>query len=269
MADESNSDLASIAGEVKTAMLGRFNSPFLGAFIVSWLVWNHRLVFVLFSGLSVPERFRYIDETLYPTVETFLCLNVGGPLLSALAYIFLLPWPTEWVHKWNLHRKQRLWYAEQVAEGKRLLTHEESQTIRAENLKLKSSLNQRRQELVNSETRAATLAMLGLDRLKRDALERVHTAYLTSQPFIIEGSGSQVAKKIIFRDEGAAEFEGSSGNVRWSFHEGKVHLYDADQEKGRLGHVQFNQSSLAFEGQLTEFGHVRIKGAYSARAFAG
>ncbi len=52
MSDEAQNTLDAVKEEIKSAVSSRFNSPLLGTFIVSWLAWNHRLIFVLFSSLE-------------------------------------------------------------------------------------------------------------------------------------------------------------------------------------------------------------------------
>lgn len=267
MADDTTGGLDTVKEELKAAIAGRFASPFLGAFTVSWLVWNHRLVFVLFSGMAVADRFQYIDEKLYPTLVSFLVLNIGGPLVSALAYIFLLPYPTEWVHKWNLNRKLRLRYAELHADGHRLLTASEADAIRAENVSLKNTLNKRRGELAREQIKVAALSMKNLERRSRDDIEQAYTAYLLSQPFVLESSNAQYGSKVVFRDDGSLEIGNFPGNIRWAYSDQKVHLFDSDAERGKMGFLEFNQLANVFEGILQTFNAVKLRGVYHSTDF--
>lgn len=268
MAEESNGTLELIKEQVKAAVVERFNSPFLGAFIVSWLLWNHRVFFVLFSDLSIDARFHYIDERLYPTVGSFLALNLIGPLASALAYIFLLPWPTEWVHRWNLQRKLRLWYSEKEAEGSRFLTQVESDELRSQISDLKDKLNTRRIELLKAHRRAKALSMKMTAGLHEEDQREIHSKYLTSQAFVLEAGSSAGSSALwTFAVDGALDIKGFAANTRWHFADGKVHVYNADEGGGSMGYLTFNQATNKFEGTLSHFGGARLKGIAHAVDF--
>jgi len=261
MSEDPTGTLELIKEQVKAAVLDRFNSPFLGAFIVSWLLWNHRVFFVLFADLSVDERFHYIDERLYPTVGSFILLNLVGPLASALAYIFLLPWPTEWVHRWNLQRKLRLWYSEKRAEGSRFLTQVESDELRSQVSALKDKLNNSRIEVAVAQRRTKAMAMKSLAYCDENEQRDIHMEYLTSQGFSLESGISSGNRSLwTFGRDGAMDAKGFAGDLRWHFSDGKIHVYDADGIGGAMGHLTFNQVSNKFEGALSHFGGTRLSG---------
>ncbi|MNM34509.1 hypothetical protein D3C81_451560 [compost metagenome] len=141
MSEEAQNTLDAVKEEVKSAISSRFNSPFAGAFIISWLAWNHRLIFVLFSGMTVDQRFHYIDERLYPTWLEFSIFNFLGPLLSALVYIFLLPWPAKWVHRWNLKMKRDIREVELESSGEEVLTLPATKNIHEKIASQKKTIN--------------------------------------------------------------------------------------------------------------------------------
>jgi hypothetical protein len=108
----------------------RLSNPLLGSFVISWLVWNHRMVFVLFADMSAKERFDFIDGTLYPAWwVSWFCLLIG-PLACSLLYIRFYPDVAKkingyWLRQQILLKKQR-----DEIDGAILLTQEESQEIR-------------------------------------------------------------------------------------------------------------------------------------------
>lgn len=67
----------------------RVTSPIFGSFFISWLLWNYRLLFVLFSDLSAEERFHYIDQTLYPNWPIILGRGLLLPAVMCGLYILL------------------------------------------------------------------------------------------------------------------------------------------------------------------------------------
>jgi hypothetical protein len=128
MADEAKDSsgwLKEIGNDLRTQFRERLSSPLIGSFAISWLIWNYRLLAVLFSNLSVVERFKYIDTVLYPTPWSTWISKLIGPLACALAYIFIYPYPAKaingfWLRRENERKKQR-----DEIEGAALLTKEE------------------------------------------------------------------------------------------------------------------------------------------------
>lgn len=264
MTDQTENMLETIKDEIKAAAVSRFNSPFVGAFLVSWVLWNHRLIFALFSSLPLGERFHYIDEVLYPTTGAFALHHLIGPTLSTILYIFVMPWPTEWVHRWNLQRKLRLRHAELRAEGHRLLTEMESHQLLTKVGELKESLARMRGELTSERRKTRALSLQTMAGRKDEDIKAIHTAYLTSQAFTIRAGKAAFPDPthIRFTADGAVDIPGFS-NVRWAYAKNSIHLYDADQEQGAMGQLQFAVHSNTFEGTLEGLGLVQIKGVYS------
>ncbi len=267
MSGEQTVTLEDIKEEIKAVAFSRFNSPFLAALTISWFAWNHRLIFVLFSDQSVADRFSFIDEKLYPTLGEFLTLNFGGPLASALIYIFLLPWPTEWVHRWNLQRKLKLRYADLRAEGHRLLTEEESVRMRQSINEMKEQLNDRRIDLLASKRKNKALAFKITQEAGEELKLRIYRDYLTSQPFKIALKRGNAPDYLRFLSDGATELPGHA-NVRWYYSKNSVHFVDTDREEGAMGSITFNPGTNTFIGTLGEFGEVRISGVHQERDFA-
>ncbi len=69
----------------------RIGSPFLSAFIVSWLIWNYRALMVAFSIQSVKnnDKFAWFDG-FYSSPENWGHLIIL-PFWTALAFIFVYP----------------------------------------------------------------------------------------------------------------------------------------------------------------------------------
>ncbi len=264
MTNQNDTMVDSLKEEVKAAALSRFNSPFIGAYLVSWLLWNHRMIFALFSGLPLGQRFHYIDEVLYPTANTFALYHFLGPTLSTLVYIFLMPWPTEWVHRWNLQRKLRLKQADLRADGHRLLTEAESTELQKKVGELRTTLAQMRIDLTSERRKVRALSLRTLGGRKADEIERILVDYVTSQPFKIRtGRGDIKDDTIIrFNRDGAVDIVGYR-NMRWAYVAQEIRLFDADREQGALGSVRFFDSSNSLEGTLEVLGMVQIRGVYS------
>lgn len=271
MSDELKDTLEAAKEEVKSTISSRFNSPFLGAFIVSWLAWNHRLIFVLFSSMTVDQRFHYIDERLYPTLTAFLLLNVGGPLLSALTYIFVMPWPTEWVHRWNLTRKSRLRNAELRAEGERLLSERESSELRAKMSALKETLAQERDSLARAGRNVLALRVKLSDRFDTKERNLIFERYLKSQPFEVDGETHRhFSSPWIFGPKGELVAT-MPGNLYWNFDANGLSIFDADasldSRPSKVASFTFDQDRNLFVGHFEHHGALSLKGQHSSGIF--
>lgn len=266
MSDENENEnmLEALKEEVKAVALSRFNSPFIGAFLVSWLLWNHRMLFALFASIPLGQRFHYIDEVLYPTAEAFAAYHFIGPAISTLIYIFIMPWPTEWVHRWNLQRKLRLKQAELRADGHRLLTEEESSELRKTVGELRTSLTKMRGDLTAERRKVRALSLRTLKDRKADAIERILIDYITSQPFKIRTGRGEIRDDTLirFNRDGAVDISGYR-NMRWGYGAQEIRLFDADREQGALGAIRFSDSNHSFQGNLDGLGTVQITGVYS------
>ena len=91
-----------IITSIKATLYERISNPLIGTFVLSWLLWNYRLIWVLLSSMQTTDKFTYIDIILYPFkwdwtnkllhIENFitpLYLFVG-PLLTTLVYIYII-----------------------------------------------------------------------------------------------------------------------------------------------------------------------------------
>lgn len=130
-----------ILNSIKAHLYERSTSPLAGAFVLSWLVWNYRLVMVFLSDLKLDEKFEYISM-LYPDVWTcFWSHAFFYPFLTALAVVLFYPLPAVplfWYSRFvqMIQRKLR-----QKIEKEKVLSVEESQDIILENIKIKDEFS--------------------------------------------------------------------------------------------------------------------------------
>ncbi|MTZ12800.1 hypothetical protein GNE00_03535 [Pseudomonas sp. JL972] len=85
----------------------RAASPLSGAFIVSWLLINHKLLVVLFSDVKPWVKFGYINNHLYPDLASLALSGIAYPLLMASFYIFIYPLPARKALLFTLEQKRR------------------------------------------------------------------------------------------------------------------------------------------------------------------
>lgn len=121
---------------IKAHLYDRVVSPLFGAFIISWVVWNFRVILVLLSSEIIPYKLNYIDE-YYSSIVYFYGISISkfwmtgvlSPLLSTFAYIYLYPFVALPVYEFSLSRQQKLANTKNKIEGATLLTLEKSRKI--------------------------------------------------------------------------------------------------------------------------------------------
>lgn len=123
---------------LKASLYERTTSPLFGALALSWLAWNYRLLFVLFSGESVTERFALIDEVLYPDLLTRVTWLLVLPTVTAFLVLVIYPHPAKWVFRYWRIRQKELKVIRQKIEDETPLTVEESRRVRGQLIRVRS-----------------------------------------------------------------------------------------------------------------------------------
>lgn len=114
-----------IWGDLKGHLSDRLGNPFAGAFLIAWGALNFRLIVVLFWIEPYRDKFKYIDETLYPHLGYWALRAAVLPAVAAYAYLLLYPWFTTKAITYY-RRKQAVARNEmRAAAGAALMTHDE------------------------------------------------------------------------------------------------------------------------------------------------
>lgn len=151
-----------ILSSLRLQIYERLSSPLFGSFVIAWICWNHRLLSVLFSSLPVSERFQFIDSVLLRTTWGAWSQCFVYPAASALAFIFIYPYPSKWILGFWLRRQNESKELRDKIDGETLLTRDESQAIKKKaleaNLKHEETIRQLRDELETAKelARSAT-----------------------------------------------------------------------------------------------------------------
>ncbi len=127
---------------IKAYLYERTVSPLLGALTVSWCIWNYRFFFLATSELKYADKMAEIDR-FYQSTTTYSFYNLFEwtishlystgilfPLSTALLYLFVFPYPSEWVFRFSLARSERLAKIKNTIEDNKLLSIEQSREIR-------------------------------------------------------------------------------------------------------------------------------------------
>lgn len=121
-----------LAKSIKAALYERIASPLLRSFIISWGIWNYRLIVVLLDKIPAAEKFKFIDSQLYPDQFHFFEFHLLGPLATALVFIFVYPFPARRVYKFWQTRQKELAEDKQKIEDETPITVEQSRQLKRE-----------------------------------------------------------------------------------------------------------------------------------------
>lgn len=244
---------------IKGAIYERTTSPLIGTFIVSWIIWNYKFFVVLLSSMAAPEKLSYIECTLYPDWKSFLCVGALGPLITALLFLFIYPYPARFVFRFWHQRQKELKEIRQQIENETPLTTEESRKIRRElveqqldyDSQLQRNSSQIEQLKKNITERDESIAVLEKELANTKALLTTHnsnpreyteveiTTALLKTPYRLvfnPSKGTDGTKLMLFGRDGQI-LEGKNHNEHtWRVRDGKLELM---QEDGKL-HSRFH-----------------------------
>lgn len=139
---------------IKAFLYERTASPLFGAFTISWLVWNYRVIAILLDGhATVAEKFSLLDTHFGHTVQIaghsydvpylgHLINGLAAPASLAAAYLYLYPIIAKPVYQHSLHKQKELRDIKQQEEGARLLSAEESRILQKEIEQLRSKADE-------------------------------------------------------------------------------------------------------------------------------
>lgn len=103
----------------------RSATPLTGALVISWLLFNWRIVLVLLSTKPVEWKITYIDFLVYNEGWASLWHYILGPILAALLLLLVYPIPSVAIYRvWAFYQKKFI-NIEQRLRAERLVSREE------------------------------------------------------------------------------------------------------------------------------------------------
>lgn len=252
--------LDEIVKSIKISVHDRVTSPLFGAFLISWSIFNYRLLIVLFSSETFQNKFSYIDTTLY--ISSFwhdLLPLFVYPLIATIGFLVLYPYPAGLIfHFWHSHKKQ-LKEKRQKIDGDTLLTKEESKKLRNhyENIEKefendilkKDNEIQKLQELVNQQQEVIEELKNELGEAKQLPRRSEHKKAVSDQEirailqqgtfrlyFNPQNKNKNQTKIIRFASDGKITEGNNNNEYSWKVSDGKLELVQSD---GQV-HSRFN-----------------------------
>jgi hypothetical protein len=143
-----------IANNIQTQLTERLSNPLGGSFVIAWLLLNYKFIIILLSLNTVSTTFKLIETLCFPTISTMLLNGVLFPLVMALLYLFVFPYPAKFVYEFTQKRQKEIHEIRQRIVDETPLTIEESRAIRVGARSLEESHNN---EMLRKEKEILTL----------------------------------------------------------------------------------------------------------------
>ncbi|CAG2088063.1 hypothetical protein [Xanthomonas arboricola] len=233
MSDEANNTLSELKNELKGAINVRLRSPIAGLFALSWLLINHRVLFVLFSNLKPGKRFDFIDDEIYGMPGAWISMNLIFPLISTAFFLLVMPWISALVHRWNLWHQRRQRDLELRSDGLMLLTEEKSRELRASlstRDKVIAELQREILDLAAKNSRYVSMNFV-LNNISSEEVTGALRTYLLLHSFSVELVERAFVRQFhSFDDDGYVRTEWKQGSDqftpdRWSLEGARLSLY--------------------------------------------
>ncbi|MBI2724912.1 MAG: hypothetical protein HYX42_01550 [Polaromonas sp.] len=116
-----------IWGAFKGQLADRVGNPFAGAFLIAWVTLNFRLLVVLFWVEPYKEKFKYIDQELYPHIGYWALRGFILPVAFAYLYLLTYSWLTTWTVAHYRRMQSKASNEMRKAAGAALMTPEENE----------------------------------------------------------------------------------------------------------------------------------------------
>lgn len=181
---------------ISAILYSRLTSPLFGSFFFSWLVWNWKILLVLFfvdADQLYTTKFEYIEECLLNSST-----GLWYPIASTLFIILIYPWIEEVAYKLSLWFKRRKNEFKQTLENEQLLSVEQSIQLRMEianqNGRFKDMLAEKDREIQIRDIQIDELSEQ-LEQLKEERRRVIDTV----SPLHENSENSESATQIIIK----------------------------------------------------------------------
>lgn len=136
-----------IWSSIKAYLYERASNPFGVAFVISWFIWNFRVVMIVLSDDQLHSKFHYLDSYFsspHPILAEY-ALSGGGyilnsliaPLVITLIYVFFSPLLSYPVYKFSLWFQTQMLNLKKQSEDLVIITEPEARQLRVKLASLK------------------------------------------------------------------------------------------------------------------------------------
>lgn len=170
--DESSSALGEFFSVIKAGMTERMSNPLVMAITIPWLIFNYKVVVIIFSGAALSEKIRYLDDYFTSAVSVSFSNNwihiYALPALAALIYLFIIPFMNLGMHQFKIFIRNLSYKFEKI----RMHSYEDLEFARAEKQEVITnlqkeilSLNDSKKQLIENMNLLSQSAKLYKDKV--------------------------------------------------------------------------------------------------------
>lgn len=143
---------------LRLTLYERSTSPLMGAFLISWSLWNYEIFLYLISNIPTDQKVIEINSRLAISRGNTLKL-IFGPIATTFIYLFIYPYISQPVFRFWQERQRSLNKIKQEVEGSRLLTLEQSTNLRGQIVEIQSEYEEKISSIADQlDTHKALLA---------------------------------------------------------------------------------------------------------------
>ncbi|WP_140626391.1 hypothetical protein [Methylibium rhizosphaerae] len=139
--------LKELLGAVRSQIQERVASPLTGAFVISWGIWNFKLILVVFGDGPYKDKVSFIETQLYPGWDMGTLRGIAYPALTALAYIYLYLPLAKHVMAHHKRRQNEMRALAAEIDGTKVLTVDQATELREQLRRRQAQWVQQRQDL--------------------------------------------------------------------------------------------------------------------------
>lgn len=132
---------------VKAQLYDRLTSPLLGCFLLSWVIWNYKFIFTLFSEMKTEDKFKFIENYIYVGHYSHFIYGLLLPFITTLFFIFIYPYPAKFAYAFFRKRQVELKEIQQKIDDETPLTRDEARKIRSDAVKMSIEFEQEIEKL--------------------------------------------------------------------------------------------------------------------------
>ncbi|WP_289329490.1 hypothetical protein [Pseudomonas sp. 'CRE Jenny 4'] len=245
--------LDDIATTIKAQLYERVTSPLLGAFLISWCIINYKLILIVLSSLSAPEKIVYIELNLFCTTSDYIFKGVIYPLAAALSLILIYPYPAAWIYRVSKTHKRHLKQIQQTIDDETPLTKDDARKIRKDALEIEikadAELARKKNEIDN--LRQTNLQLQGQLELSAKRSDEQTSTFAELEGRVLESS--KTIMELRSRNEELEVFLYKVSNNP-KIHRGEYLAKNIDTESLSLQHTSSsNQPSEIQKQEAAEF----------------
>ncbi|MCJ8317927.1 hypothetical protein [Idiomarina sp.] len=196
--------LEDLSKSIRADLYERSSSPLLGAFLTSWLLWNWKVVLVIFSSMGVVEKISHIDAVIYSDFWLSLIFLIFGPLSTALLFLYLYPIPAKHVYRHFREQQKSLKEIKVEIEEETPLSKDEHNKLRRRLSEMESAFYE---ELARKDAEIERLRSLlesankPISQRKKISDENISNPSAPSKSFPLSDTDQPVITEVILEEE--------------------------------------------------------------------